>query len=73
MPALHELLKQHPTADHHRLAREAMRVLRPTLMRWLEAENLLRDVLYHADGTWSPPGGLDTIAVQIRRHLETPR
>lgn len=56
MPALAELLRQNPTADHHRLATEAMKALRPTLMRWLHAENLLRDVLNHADGTWSPPG-----------------
>ena len=69
MPALHALRQERPEADHHALAQTAVRAIRPTLMRGLEADNLLREVLAHADGTWSPPGGLAEIADHIRTHL----
>lgn len=69
MPALYGLRLQQPRADHNALAQAAMTALRPALMRWLEADNLLREVLAHADGTWSPPGGLAEIADHIRTHL----
>ena len=70
MPALYELLQEQPSADHHALAQASMTALRPALMRWLHAENLLAAVLAHADGTWSPPGGLAEIADRIRTHQQ---
>jgi hypothetical protein len=85
MPALYELRKERPGADHHALAKAAAQAIRPDIIRALTDRGLLIEALRSLDMTHKALNGSHDIdgpdhtcagcalVAQIRDHLTRPR